>query len=117
MTQSITQDNQNDKVLTEKIHFFFKRFRVTSVLKAANAYKKKGFPVVSVFQYLFATLLSSRIIDQCIYDLTSAEHVNAYIINDSMFKRDRSKKVELLTKVWDYVKARYCYGFCILTLG
>lgn len=41
MIQSITQDNQNDKVLSEKIQSFFKRFHVTSALKAANAYKKK----------------------------------------------------------------------------
>ena len=46
MNKSITQDIQNDKMLTEKIQYFFKRFHVTSVLKAANAYKKKG--VVSV---------------------------------------------------------------------
>ena len=41
MTQSITQDIQNDKVLTEKIQSFFKRFHVISALKVANAYKKR----------------------------------------------------------------------------
>lgn len=158
MTQSITQDNQIDKALTEKIQFFFKRFRITSALKAANAYKRKGFPVASVFQYLFllafsnksmymslilgknlpgfckdtayrfmkmtcinwirfTTILSFRIISQSIYDLTSDQRVNAFIIDDSMFKRSRSKKVELLTKVWDHAKACYCYGFRMLTLG
>ena len=145
MNKSITQDNQNDKVLSEKIQSFFKRFHVTSALKAANAYKRKGFPVISVFQYLFllvfsnrsmymnlvtgknlpgfckdtacrfmkmncinwirfTTALSSRIIGQSIYDLTSNQRVNAFVIDDSMFERGRSKKVELLTKVWDHAK-------------
>lgn len=158
MIQSITQDDQNDKVLFEKIQSFFRRFHVTSSLKAANAYKKKGFPVASVFQYLFllafsnrsmymslmlgrnlpdfckdtayrfmkmccinwirfTTILSSRIIDRSIYDLTSDQRVNAFVIDDSMFERGRSKKVELLTKVWDHAKACYCYGFRMLTLG
>lgn len=158
MIQSITQDDQNDKVLSEKIQSFFRRFHVTSSLKAANAYKKKGFPVASVFRYLFllafsnrsmymslmlgrnlpgfckdtayrfmkmccinwihfTTILSSRIIDRSIYDLTSDQRVNAFVIDDSMFERGRSKKVELLTKVWDHAKACYCYGFRMLTLG
>lgn len=158
MIQNITQDIQNDKALSEKILSFFKRFHVTSVLKAANAYKKKGFPVTSVFQYLFllvfsnrsmymnlmpgrnlpifckdtayrfmkmgysnwirfTTILSSRVVSQSIYDLTSDQRVNAFVIDDSMFERGRSKKVELLTKVWDHAKTCYCYGFRMLTLG
>ena len=40
-------------MLSETILSFFKIFHVTSALKAANAYKKKGVPVASVFQYLF----------------------------------------------------------------
>ena len=60
MNKSITQDNPNDKVLSEKIQSFFKRFHVTSALKTANPYKKKGFPVASVFQYLFLLVFSNR---------------------------------------------------------
>lgn len=65
----------------------------------------------------FTTILSSRIIDRSIYDLTTDQRVNAFVIDDSMFERGRSKKVELLTKVWDHAKACYCYGFRMLTLG
>lgn len=39
---------------------FFKRFHVSPALKATNAYKKKGFPVVSVFRYLFLLIFSNR---------------------------------------------------------
>lgn len=65
----------------------------------------------------FTTILSSRILNQSIYDLTSDQRVNAFVINDSMFERSRSKKVELLTKVWNHAKVCYCYGFRMLTLG
>ena len=34
-----------------------------------------------------------------------------------MFERNRSKKVELLTKVYDHAKHKYCFGFRMLTLG
>lgn len=42
MNKSITQDNQNDKQISKSIRRFFKRFHLSSALKAANAYKKKG---------------------------------------------------------------------------
>ena len=53
MNKSITQDNQNDKQISTSIRRFFTRFHVSSALKAANAYKKKGVPVMEIFQYLF----------------------------------------------------------------
>ena len=34
-----------------------------------------------------------------------------------MFERSRSKKVELLAKVYDYAKHAYRFGFRMLTLG
>lgn len=34
----------------------------------------------------------------------------------SLFERGRSPKVELLTRVWDHAKSRFCYGFRMLTL-
>ena len=39
------------------------------------------------------------------------------IIDDSMFERNRSKKVELLAKVFDHAKHAYKFGFRMLTLG
>ena len=134
------------------------RFHISSALKAANAYKKKGIPVVEVFQYLFllifsnrsmymslitgrntpcfakdtvyrfmkmlqinwirfTTLLASRIIRDAIVPLDSGERKNVLIIDDSMFERNRSKKVELLAKAYDHANHRYCFGFRMLTLG
>ncbi len=53
MNNSITQDNQNDNQISKTIKRFFARFHVTSALKTASAYHKKGTPVTQNFQYLF----------------------------------------------------------------
>ena len=42
MNKSITQDNLNDNKISKSIRKFFTRFHLSSALKAANAYKKKG---------------------------------------------------------------------------
>ncbi len=158
MNKSITQDNQNDNQICKSIRKFFTRFHLSSALKAANAYKKKGTPAAEVFQYLFVlifsnrsmymdpltgrntpsfakdtvyrfmkmlqinwirftTLFSSRIIKDAIIPLDSEERANVLIIDDSLFERNRSKRVELLAKVYDHAKQRYRFGFRLLTLG
>ena len=158
MNKSITQDNQNDNQISKSIRRFFTRFHLSSALKAANAYKKKGTPATEIFQYLFllvfsnrsmymnlltgrntpdfakdtvyrfmkmiqiswirfTTILSSRIIKEAIVPLNSKDRANVLIIDDSMFERNRSKKVELLAKVYDHAKHCYKFGFRMLTLG
>ena len=158
MNKSITQTNQNDKHISKSFKRFFTRFHISSALKASNAYKKKGIPVVEIFQYLFllifsnrsmymslitgrntpgfakdtvyrfmkmiqinwirfTTVLASRIIKDAIVPLNSKERKNVLIIDDSMFERNRSKKVELLAKAYDHANHRYRFGFRMLTLG
>ena len=65
----------------------------------------------------FTTLLSSRIICDTIAPLTSENRRNAFIVDDSLFERKGSKKVELLAKVFDHAGHRYTRGFRMLTLG
>lgn len=65
----------------------------------------------------FTTILSSRIIKNAILPLNSEDRANVLIIDDSMFERNRSKKVELLAKVYDHAKHKYHFGFRMLTLG
>lgn len=65
----------------------------------------------------FTTILASRIINNAILPLDSQNRANVLIIDDSMFERNRSKKVELLTKVYDHAKHKYRFGFRMLTLG
>lgn len=156
--KSIPQDYENDKKVSSSIINFFKTYKISSILKASNAYKKKGVPVITLFQYLFSlifanrtmymnmltgkhnenfakdtiyrflnsssinwirftTLLSARIASSTITKLTDEKRVNVLIIDDTMFERNSSKKVELLSKVYDHAKKSYKYGFRLLTLG
>ena len=65
----------------------------------------------------FTTILASRIIREAILPLDSEDRVTVFTIDDSMFERNRSKKVELLAKVYDHAKHAYRFGFRMLTLG
>ena len=65
----------------------------------------------------FTTILATRIIKKAIIPLDSEERVNVLTIDDSMFERNRSKKVELLAKTYDHAKKAYKFGFRMLTLG
>ena len=65
----------------------------------------------------FTIILASRIINNAILPLDSEDRANVLIIDDSMFERNRSKKVELLAKVYDHAKHKYRFGFRMLTLG
>lgn len=154
----ITQNYENDKKISSSIKNFFKSYKISSILKASNAYKTKGVPVIILFQYLFSlifanrsmymnmitnkhsedfskdtvyrflnsssinwmkftSLLSAKIANSTITKLTDKERVNVLIIDDTMFERASSKKVELLCKVYDHAKKTYKYGFRLLTLG
>lgn len=48
---------------------------------------------------------------------TSTKRNAYFVLDDSMFERDRSKKVELLARCWDHAKSHYFKGFRMLTLG
>ena len=155
---SITQNNQIDNKVSTSIKSFFKKYRISAALRLSNAYKSKGIPVISIFEYLFCmiftnrsmymnmlmgtnqvdfkkdtvyrflnsihinwirftTWLSAQIINETITGLTSDKRVNVLIVDDSLFERSSSKKVELLAKVYDHAKKTYKYGFRLLTLG
>ena len=65
----------------------------------------------------FTTLLSASIITTFMKPLTSDERKDVFIIDDSLFDRSRSKKTELLAKVFDHCSMKYKRGFRMLTLG
>ncbi|RBP56762.1 DDE superfamily endonuclease [Alkalibaculum bacchi] len=154
ITQTNPDLNSNSKLVTR----FLKKYQIGALLKACNAYKTKGFSVVSVFEYLlsivfinrsmymnyvtnhycpefkkdtvyrfmnspkihwqkFTTLLAAKVTNQSITRLTHESRENVLIIDDTLFERNRSKNVELLSRVFDHVKHRYTKGFRLLTLG
>jgi hypothetical protein len=49
--------------------------------------------------------------------LTEKNRQSVLIFDDSLFSRNRSKKVELLAKVFDHTSHKFCKGFRMLTLG
>jgi len=65
----------------------------------------------------FTTLLAARVTNQSLTRLTNESRENVLIVDDTLFERDRSKNVELLSRVFDHVKHRYTKGFRLLTLG
>ncbi len=62
-------------------------------------------------------LLLATIIIQGINRLTSEKRVSVLIADDSLYDRNRSKKVELLSRVYDHMTHKYVKGFKMLTLG
>ena len=50
-------------------------------------------------------------------ELTRPERVKVLILDDSVIKRNRSKSVELLARVYDHVEHKCQKGFTLLTLG
>ena len=49
--------------------------------------------------------------------LTDESRKNVFIIDDSLFDRSRSKKTELLARVFDHCTMKYKCGYRMLTLG
>jgi len=65
----------------------------------------------------FLLLLSSRVIHNELEPLTGAANMKVLIADDTLYRRNRSKHVELLSRVFDHTDNRYYRGFRMLTLG
>jgi len=64
----------------------------------------------------FITLLSAKII--AYFDtLTNPNRFKAFVLDDSVINRKRSKRVELLAYIFDHVNHKTVKGFNLLTLG
>jgi hypothetical protein len=65
----------------------------------------------------FTHLLAGKIINDRLDKLTSPDRVDVFIADDTIYERKRSKKVELLSRVYDHCRRIYTRGFRLLTLG
>lgn len=65
----------------------------------------------------FLITLSSFLIKTRLLPLTSEDRARVLILDDSTYSRNRSKSVELLSRVHDHSTNRYLKGFRMLTLG
>ena len=149
---SITQNHQDEELLSKKMQVFFRRYQVSRILRAANAYKLRGVPVLSIFLLVFRMVFQQRsvytqmhlqrtampfgkdtfyrvmnscrihwrrfttefaaaIIHDTLVPLTQADRINVLILDDSIYHRARSKRVELLARLYDHAKRGFFYGF------
>jgi len=88
--------------------------------------KKLGFAKDTVYRFLestsgnwerFLRSLSAKIIEKRVSPLTSKVRKRVYVVDDSIYERSRSKKVELLSRQFDHSEGRFTRGFRMLTLG
>ena len=64
----------------------------------------------------FLLLLAAKVINN-LHPLTKQSRVKVFILDDSTIARNRSKKVELLARIFDHVSHKFVKGFTLLTLG
>lgn len=64
----------------------------------------------------FLLLLAAKV-TSAFSRLTRPGRVKVFVLDDSVIKRNRSKAVELLARVYDHVEHKYQKGFTLLTLG
>jgi len=69
------------------------------------------------FNWRRLLLMTSLAITQWLQTLVSEDREAVFVIDDSLYDRSRSKKVELLARVYDHVAHAYRRGFRLLTLG
>lgn len=62
-------------------------------------------------------LIAQSVVHNYLSPLTDDKRVNVLIVDDSAYKRNRSKEVELLSRFKDHGDNRYFKGFRMLTLG
>ena len=65
----------------------------------------------------FIHIIAAKIINEKLENLTAPERVKVFIVDDTLYERKRSKKVELLSHVYDHCRKVYTRGFRLLTLG
>ena len=102
----------------------FKRetwFEQTTMSKKAVSLPRKD----AIYRFLnkptfnwrkFLLLSSAHAIQKC-EKLTEEHRIKVFIVDDSLFERARSKKVELLSKVFDHTTMKFVKGYQLLTLG
>ena len=126
MRKSNAYKQQGVSVMTIMSYLFCLVFRNRSLFLDMQLSKTPAFQKDTIYRFKnathinwmrFTTLLSARIIGETVAPLTSEKRRNAFVIDDTVFERKGSKKVELLAKVYDHARHRFTRGFRMLTLG
>ncbi len=64
----------------------------------------------------FLLEISSNAVDK-VDPLTCIDRIKVFIVDDSPYNRSRSKKTDMLSKIFDHVTMKYFNGYHLLTLG
>lgn len=66
----------------------------------------------------FTSLLAAKLVRQFFEPLSMKEkRVSVFIVDDTIYERQYSKKAELVSRIYDHAHHRYSRGFRLLTLG
>ena len=60
MSMSISQNDLDAKQINDSTAIFFKRFRISAILKTVNAQKSKGSRPVDIVKYLFSLVFRNK---------------------------------------------------------
>lgn len=85
ITQTCADLNSNLKLVT----LFLKKHQVGLLLKTCNAYKTKGFSVISVFEYLLSVIFTNR----SVYMNYVTSHHCPEFGKDTMYRFMNSSKI------------------------
>ena len=116
---------QGIPVVTIVLYLFCLAFRNISMYMDLTLNKEPAFCKDTVYRLKnserinwqrFTLLLSTSIIIGAVEGLTDESRRNALILDDSVYRRNRSKAVELLANVYDHANNEYVRGFRMLTL-
>ena len=127
MNSIITEISRVEHVILSKIDVLFSKFSISRLLKKSNFYKESGIQCVIVLKEIFDLFFSGknlfRTLDMKPNDISSKKTlptgflINVLISDDSIYDRSRSKKVELLSQVFDHTTHKFVKGFNMLTIG
>ena len=97
-----------------------KLFRIIEDEQSANFGKEVIYRFLNSIYFNWNCLLlmlSAFIINERLVALTAKKRKTVFIVDDSVYSRNRSKNVELMARVRDHCNQRYVKGFRMLSLG
>jgi len=97
-----------------------KLFRVLEGKQSANFGKEVIYRFLNSIYFNWNCLLlmlSAFVINERLVSLTDKKRKKVFIVDDSVYSRNRSKNVELMARVRDHCNQRYVKGFRMLSLG
>ena len=100
-------------------------FRHTNIYLDTKYRKQPEMSKNTIYRFLSSTLydwckllyLVAMNVIAFIIPLTCEDRKNVLIADDTLYSRSRSKKVDMLTRVFDHVTGKYVKGFKLLTLA